>query len=140
MRNKNLFPLLVGIIFFAFCFTVWADNEETYVWWDDQGQVQYSKTKPDWWKDSPYDQNTSVEPDRRSKLLRLIELNKEESKILGDFIPRLKKCKKLYNIQVEIDNLIEDIKDESLIAKNNNAKLSLQSFCHDYWEFRSWSW
>ena len=52
MKNKVIFSLLVGIIFFAFCFTAWADNEETYVWWDEQGQVQYSKTKPDWWKEA----------------------------------------------------------------------------------------
>lgn len=52
---KILKTLLLLIFFFAFSFSVYADNEETYVWWDEKGQVQYSKTKPDWWKEAVVD-------------------------------------------------------------------------------------
>ena len=54
---KTSKTLLLLIFFFAFSFSVYADNEETYVWWDEKGQVQYSKTKPDWWKETVVDRN-----------------------------------------------------------------------------------
>jgi len=90
---KILKTLLLLIFFFTFSFSTYADNEETYVWWDENGQVQYSKTKPDWWKEAVVDpkwvnyetpkqirerERHSEDVRKRDLFLRAIEEQKEE--------------------------------------------------------------
>jgi hypothetical protein len=52
-NTKTLKTLLLLIFFFAFSFSVYAGNEELFVWTDEQGQTHYSKTKPKEWKVDP---------------------------------------------------------------------------------------
>ena len=70
---KTLKTLLLLTFFFALCFSVYADNEETYVWWDEKGQVQYSKTKPDWWKEAEVDPHwkSVIIPQRQRRVSRV---------------------------------------------------------------------
>ncbi|OGW38236.1 MAG: hypothetical protein A2Y97_13960 [Nitrospirae bacterium RBG_13_39_12] len=46
---KILKTLLLLIFFFVFSFPVYADNEELFVWTDENGQTHYSNTKPTEW-------------------------------------------------------------------------------------------
>lgn len=52
-NTKILKTSLLLIFFFAFCFATYADNDELFVWTDENGQTHYSKTKPPEWKVDP---------------------------------------------------------------------------------------